>query len=232
MNYDFIRFATLQVYQECNIQSFPINCFELLKHYGLKAHPYSSLSEELRNYCISFSNDALYYKDKICYNDKQPKGRIYFSLMHELGHVILRHSENHTPKMEQEANIFASNILAPRMAIHYASCKNLNDVANLFGLTKEAAGYAFNDYRRWHRKALYDRLNSFDQAIYQHFYIAEADSFVYRIRQCPYCGCLIYNSASLLCTECRGNHQLHNSEAWPETELLIAESQWLYGGSH
>ncbi len=89
MNYDNIRFATLQVYIECGIHSFPINCFDILKHYNLNTHAYSSLSDELRSYCMRYSNDALYYKDKICYNDGQPHGRISFSLMHDLAHVIL-----------------------------------------------------------------------------------------------------------------------------------------------
>lgn len=47
---------------------------------------------------------------------------------------------------EAEANFFASNILAPRMAIHYARCKNEADVARIFEVSCEAAQYAFDDY--------------------------------------------------------------------------------------
>ena len=229
MNYDNIRHATLSVFQDCDIHSFPINCFEILKAYHLITYPYSSLSGELRDYCMSYSNDALYYKDKICYNDMQPKGRIYFSLMHELGHVILNHGDNPTPKMEQEANFFASHILAPRMAIHYSSCKNLNDVANLFGLTNEAAGYAFDDYRRWHRKALYAKMSSFDQAMYQHFFNEEAHKFVYNIKRCAYCDGLIFNSTDYVCTKCDPSIHYPSSTLQTDTELLIAENHWLYG---
>jgi hypothetical protein len=124
----------LDVFKKCNIKSFPINCYDILKQYDIEVYPYSSLSDNLREYCIKFSNDALKYRDKVCYNDDLPPGRIRFSLMHELGHIVLNHSNNHTPQMEQEANCFASNILAPRMTIHYAKCKNETDVSKLFGI--------------------------------------------------------------------------------------------------
>lgn len=231
MNYNDVRAATLKVYQECNIHSFPLKCFEILQHYGLITHPYSSLGDELREYCMNYSSDALYYKDKICYNDKQPKGRINFSLMHELGHMILKHSENHTPKMEQEANVFASHILAPRMAIHYASCKNLNDVANLFGMTKEAAGYAFDDYKGWYRKTLHAKMSSFDQAMYQHFYNKDADKFVYNRKPCVYCTDTIYNSDKYICYKCEDqDHYRRLTRQTTDSELLVAEHQWLYRG--
>lgn len=230
MNYDYIRFATLEVYKECNINSFPIHSFEILNHYNIRTHTYSSLSDELRRYCLNYSNDALYYKDKICYNDLQPKGRIYFSLMHELGHVMLKHNQNHTPQMEQQANIFASNILAPRMAIHYAGCKNQNDVATIFSLTNEAASYAFDDYKRWRRRTLHEKMGPFDQAMYQHFFNKESNKFVYSIIQCAYCDELIYNSFAFICEKCNTAKRKNIIPHGTDSELLIAENQWLYRG--
>ena len=228
MNYDYILAATLNVYQECDIHSFPLKCFEILHHYGLSTHPYSTLSDELREYCMSFSNDALYYKDKICYNDKQPRGRNNFSLMHELGHVLLKHSDNHTSRMEQDANIFASNILAPRIAIHYAACKNHNDVSNLFDITKEAAGYAFDSYKRWYRKALHAKMSSFDQTMYHHFYNEDAEKFVYNIKECLYCSNILYNTNELLCAGCNNTKHADLESNQLDMDLLIAENQWLY----
>ncbi len=230
MNYDHIRFCILNVYKECHIASFPINCFDILASYRINTHAYSSLNDELRSYCLSYSNDALFYKDKICYNDNQPAGRIRFSLMHELGHVILRHSENHTPRMEQEANVFASNILAPRMAIHYAACRNFTDVAKIFGLTNEAGRYAFDDYRQWHRKTVLYKMGSFDLEIYQHFYNSEAERFVYNIKQCYNCGQLLYNSVANGCVECSTKQHRYFYKQDPDPDFLIAESQWLYKG--
>jgi Zn-dependent peptidase ImmA (M78 family) len=178
---------------------------------------------------MSYSEDALNYKDKICYNDKHPYGRICFSLMHELGHILLHHSENHTPKMEQDANTFASNMLAPRIAIHYAGCKNQTDVVKLFRLTNEAAQYAFDDYRRWYRRTVYHKMNSFDTAIYNHFYNERHKKFIYSIRECVYCGEELINYSDYICDNCSSPKHIYQIAPETDNQLLIAENQWLYG---
>lgn len=229
MDYMHINLTILGILKKCNINSFPIDCLSILNNYNIETYPYSSLNDDLREYCMRFSNDALKYRDKICYNDNLPFGRIRFSLMHELGHIILNHSENHTHQMEQEANFFASNILAPRMAIHYANCKNESDVVRLFGLTNEAAQYAFDDYRRWYRWTVYHKMNSFDKELYSHFYNQDANCFVYSIKRCAYCDKLIFNSTDILCKKCKTPSRTYTTTFHHDQDLLIAESQWLYG---
>jgi len=230
MDYATIKHMTLKVFDFCNIKSFPINCFTIIKKYGLEARSYSSLDDELRNYCLLYSDDAFKYKNLICYNDLKQSGRIKFSLMHELAHILLGHQGDHTTTQEQEANFFASNILAPRMAIHYARCKNSNDVAKIFEITNEAAQYAFEDYRRWYRWVKYHKMNSFDKAMYSYFYNEEQGKFIYSIKQCAYCGDDIYNSLDYICRKCNvSNHYCIYNTPY-DTDLLIAENQWLYGG--
>lgn len=230
MDYESIKYATLSVLTECNIHSFPMNCFDILKHYEIDVYPYSSLSEDLQNYCKKFSDDALIYKDKICYNDNLPYGRILFSLMHELGHIKLQHDINHTLEMEQEANFFASNLLAPRMVIHYSECKNQNDVSKLFHLTKEASQYAFDDYKRWKRRITCHNMTSFDKAIYSYFFNQEQEKFIYNIKHCYVCDADIYNSREDVCTQCGQHNHNYQKAHTSDIELLIAESQWLYHG--
>ncbi|MBE5966421.1 MAG: ImmA/IrrE family metallo-endopeptidase [Lachnospiraceae bacterium] len=230
MDYEHIKSATLKVFIDCNVKSFPIDCFEILEFYKLKAHSYESLPAKLKEYCIKYSDDALNYKDKICYNSDLPPGRIRFSLMHELGHVILKHSQNRTQELEQEANFFASNILAPRMAIHYAGCKNQNDVSKLFHITDEAAHYAFADYKRWHRWTIYHKMNSFDKAMYSYFYNVEQEKFIYSVKRCAFCEHEIFNSPEYICKKCNISNYHQPQEIAYDTDLLIAESQWLYGG--
>lgn len=228
MDYNYIKDATLTVFIECNIQSFPINCFDILKHYGVSLFSYSSLSSELREYSSKYSDDAFSYKDKIFYNDDMLSGRIRFSLMHELGHKLLNHSEIQTDEMELEANNFASNLLAPRMAIHYAKCKNENDVSKLFSITHEAALYAFNDYKRWHRWTTYHKMNSYDKQLYNHFYNKEQNKFIYSIKRCIYCGAKIYNSKDEDCHKCTSQTELYSIKE--RSDFIVAESYWLYGG--
>lgn len=149
--------------------------------------------------------------------------------MHELGHVILNHNQFKNNKLEQEANFFASNILAPRMAIHYAKCINSNSVSKLFGMTNEAAQYAFNDYIRWYRRVACFKMSSFDKALYSHFYNSKLKGFVYSIKKCAYCDTDIYNSNYFICENCKGSDQIYRHFYPLDEDFLIAESQWLYG---
>lgn len=200
MDINYIKNTTLDVFKECDIQSFPVNCLDILEHYQLGIFSYSSLDDDFRDYCLKYSEDAYCYKDKIFYNTNMPNGRIKFSLMHELGHILLNHCDEHTHEMEKEANYFASHLLAPRMAIHYASCKNEINVSNKFSITHEAALHAFDDYRRWHRLISYYKMNDFDKSMYSHFYNEQRKKFVYNITTCYRCGETLYNYGQ--CVSC------------------------------
>lgn len=205
MNYDVVIEKITDVLIECQVHSFPLNCFDLLSHYGYRVFSYRELEEknhEIYEMCISYSEDAFHNGSGriVAYNERRPSGRIRFSLMHELGHILLKHRGNGII-FEREANFFASHILAPRIAMHYASCLNCQETANRFGLTLEAADYAFQDYRCWRRTAIY-KMSMADKKLYQHFYDSETDCFVYHRVQCSYCGQKIVNSASYICHDC------------------------------
>ncbi|WP_418390714.1 ImmA/IrrE family metallo-endopeptidase, partial [[Clostridium] scindens] len=109
--------ATLEVFQECKVRSFPVDCCSLLRHYGYKVYTYKELkmkNNELYEMCMGYSDDA--FQDGctgiIAYNQDKPAGRSRFSLMHELGHHVFAHVGN-SARNEREANAFASNLLAP-----------------------------------------------------------------------------------------------------------------------
>lgn len=229
MDYECIKYAILKVYKDCNIKSFPIDCFEILNAYDLKVYSYDALPDNLKEYCMKFSEDAINFKNIICYNNNLPTGRIRFSLMHELGHVILKHNQIKSNRLEQEANFFASNILAPRMAIHYSKCKDPNSISRLFGITHEAAKIAFEDYMRWYKRIAKFKMSRFDKALYTHFYNSDVNRFVYNIKRCAMCDTLIYNSKYYVCDKCY-NYDDQNINYFKNDDLLIAESQWLYGG--
>lgn len=226
MDYNYINYKVLEVYQTCDVQSFPIDCLSLFEHYDLKILPYSGLNKTLYEYCLKFSEDAFWFKDKIFYNDEVIPGRIRFSLMHELGHFILNHNENRTPEMEQEANYFASNILAPRMVIHFGKCKNETEVSNLFQLTNECARYAFDDYKRWRMRKLKYHMSSFDKEFYNHFYNEERDEFIYKIQICPRCFEELYNGRT--CINCL-RKKLSQNQDYFTTGFQAAEHYFLYG---
>lgn len=232
MDYFKINLSILNVFKECNIHSFPINCFELLELYGLKYKSYSSQSFKKREKCFILSDDAFTARKTVFYNDLMPNGRIRFSLMHELGHLILKHSGTKTEEQEREADCFASNIIAPRMAIHYSKCKNLNDVSKQFGLTHVASDYAFQNYRRWHRYVTYHKMSDIDKEMYNHFYNEEYKKFVFSMKKCSLCDKTLTNTNL---DSCKSHHYIyeprfHYQPDELELSLIRAENQWLYGG--
>lgn len=143
----------LEVYKECNIKKFPIDCFDILRHYGFRLMTYSELccrNPELYRLCSLFSDDA--FSDQInriiAYNTKAVSGRIRFSLMHELGHVIFQHKCD-SIENEEIADCFASNMLAPRIAIKYYDCCNADKIHDTFGLSYTASNRAVQHYHKW-----------------------------------------------------------------------------------
>ena len=224
------------MFQECKVKSFPIDCFELLKHYDYRIYTYDELKEkntELYEMCVNYSNDAFCDRASkiIAYNSEMSKRRVRFSLMHELGHHILKHSISN-PQNEREANTFASYILAPRMAIHYAECKNANDVYHCFGLSYEASEFAFDDYRRWHRNIVIYKMSRTDKEMYDHFYDANQKCFVWRIKKCDCCGKTIYNAAAHHCQIYQPKivPSYDNDIWWNDNlkRLSAAHLKWLY----
>ena len=100
-----------ELYKLCNVRSFPIDCFAIIKSIGFSVKTYKELVKTKENLLLlhSVSSDAFTYFDKklIAYNGTLYRRRIRFTLMHEVGHIILNTDS------EDEADAFASSALAP-----------------------------------------------------------------------------------------------------------------------
>ena len=142
----------LEVYQTCRIRSFPIDCAFILKTYGFTLYTYQDLRQtnpELYAAARKYSDDAFKFRMSIFYNADCVNGRVRFSLMHELGHHILGH-EGRSSEEEEEADCFASRILAPRILIHHLlEKKDAASIHDHFGLFYSASNNALLDYKRW-----------------------------------------------------------------------------------
>lgn len=143
----------LEVYRKCNIHSFPINCTYVLNCYGYKLLSYGKLlskNKEASNLAKAFSDDCFTDRKNrlILYNDRVNSGRMRFSQMHELGHIVLGHTDS-TQVTEEEADYFASNILAPRPIIHREKLKTSDEIHNYFGISYSAANYVIRDFKNW-----------------------------------------------------------------------------------
>lgn len=241
MDYQNIGLAVYSTLKNCNITSFPLDCFSIMQTFGYNIISYDNLSAKKSDACRKLSEDACIIENTLYYNNNCSNKRMRFSFMHELGHIILNDDR------ETTANKFASYILSPRIAIHYAKCKNAYDVSKAFEISYEAAKIAFEDYLRWRHYIVLrnNKITPIDKAMYDHFYNSEYGKFVWAMRECKHCGRTIINSADDTCEYC-------NIELWGLPEPLDcpcesapvepeatnwweppgfdeAEQQWLYG---
>lgn len=224
MDYDRIKYAVYEVYERSSINRLPFDCMEVINLLGYSCIRYSELNNEQKAACLQLSEDACILGKDIYYNDKKSKRRTRFSLMHELGHLVLG-----TPD-EAEANNFASNILAPSMAVYYSGLKNIREISNLFDISLECAKYAYETCEKWLYSVKHYGMNDIDRKLYNHFYDEEANRFVFKKAPCPYCDTIIYNSNKPLCHKCDKPQYGPLASIDQREDFFIAENQWLYGG--
>lgn len=228
MNYDFIREKILEIYQEQDINTFPVDCFELMEIYGFKIRTYELLSrinEEAYKMSMYYSPDAFLDKERniVYYNENSVIGRVRFSMMHELGHKFLGHKIE-SKENEDQANFFASHILAPRVAVHYAKCQSAADVAMVFDTSLQASEVIFNDYQEWYKRNAF-HMDFVDWSTYRQF--NRNGRFVYSINTCGICGCEMINSREWMCPSCQIKNSRHFLYDDNEKRLIRHEEMML-----
>lgn len=245
MNYEKIYSAVLDVYQKCQIYSFPFSCKDVLARYGYRLMSYHEIAKqnkELSQMCALYSEDA--FMDRahhlILYNSDVPGLRPRFTQMHELGHIVLAH-EGEKEEQEKEANLFAGMILAPSMAIHYSHLRDPEDLSCAFQISYDAATCALRQYYRWYNHVLAHKMSSLDKQMYLHFYHPDKKCFVWNQHVCASCQEPLYNCTGLLCTDCQKQEEQKESviyypdffshdifEQEQDQILRKLEARWLY----
>ncbi len=150
--YQKARNATWQLLIDFEVDSLPIKVSAILKELGIKFISYNkamnyienSGHKELANKSDGFSvfcNGEFI----IFYNDKNTNQRKRFVLAHELGHIILGHFESvnilFTQEQEEQANIFASRLLAPACVLHEMKLFTREEIAMICDVSYEFAEY-------------------------------------------------------------------------------------------
>jgi Zn-dependent peptidase ImmA (M78 family) len=82
------------------------------------------------------------------YNDKKDYGRINNTIMHEIGHIVLDHTED-SELAEKEVKFFAKYALVPPVLVHKLKIDNPTDIVDHFDVSFEAACYAYSYYKKW-----------------------------------------------------------------------------------
>lgn len=123
----------LELYKLCDIRSFPINCLAIIRGIGFSVKTYGELAKTKENLLLlhSVSSDAFTYFDKrlIVYNEREYRRRIRFTLMHEVGHIVL------DTDSEDEADAFASEILAPLPIVTRYGHFDVDDICRRFDVS-------------------------------------------------------------------------------------------------
>lgn len=176
--YEEIKYIIASTFKKGNIASVPIDCFQLAEALQIKCISYSSLPEEKQAACLEFSSEGFILDDSIYYNDLLLHKRIRFTIMHEIGHLILDHYDDDYGISDLEANFFAKYILVPPILVY--AIDRLGDISedkirNIFDVSHPVAGYSYNYYNKWanHIKRKFG-FPEIDITIYNHFYRAVA----------------------------------------------------------
>jgi len=241
--YDYCCQKACEFLENYNIRAYPIDVERLIFDSGWELTSYFEIMMQFKCdrekvICCLGSKDGFTQYDgfnySIAYNDDDTLGnRVRFTLMHEVGHIYLNHltdfeatkifrgsltvAENKV--LENEANAFARNVLAPTSMVRHLKEKSPSTVSGAFGLTTLAAETRLSffeiDSRLNENLQLQNRLKK----IFINFY--------YKHR-CTYCNALIVLSRSdYYCPIC-GNKTLVKGDGtviYPEKIALDSNSK-------
>lgn len=131
-----------------NITELPINIVALCKQLGIEVKYYIS-SDDNDGECTIAESIPYILVNRNCSTQRKR-----FTVAHELGHILLGHVGkyqlvNREPSptdnpIEQEANVFASRLLAPACVLWGCKVKTSDDIVQLCDISKQAAEYRMN----------------------------------------------------------------------------------------
>lgn len=190
MNYESYkksRNAAWEILLACRVEKLPVDLNAVLRHLGVRAYPYRRGLDMLASTGLSEVADQVsgltFYAGErpvILYNDAETPQRVRFTIGHELGHIVLGHvqpgeytSQNREPQpgdnpMEQAANRFAADLLAPACVLWGLDLHRAEDIAEVCKISIQAARF-----RAERMEILYQRnkflLHPLEQAVYRQF---------------------------------------------------------------
>lgn len=186
-NYKNARNAAWEILLACGVERLPVDLNVIAQHLGGRVYAYSrgrKLLEDtgLAEVAERVSGLTFYAgaQPVILYNDAETPQRIRFTIGHELGHIVLGHvrpgehtRQNRDPQpgddpMEQAANRFAADLLAPACVLWGLDLHRAEDIAQICKISIQAARY-----RAERMEILYQR-NKFlqhplERAVYRQF---------------------------------------------------------------
>lgn len=170
--YKNVRNAAWQCLIDCDVKTLPVPVGDIVNHYGLITVSGADLLHDGESGRIILLDDG----PIIAIRDTEPKQRIRFTMLHELGHYLLGHlgetgelprSQIKAPQ-EQEADMFAARVLMPACVLWAVDARTPQEIADLCNVSMQAAAY------RAERLAILRERNKFltspiERQVYQQF---------------------------------------------------------------
>ena len=149
--YEEIKNTVADLFVQLDISCTPISGFEIAKKLGIIVIPYSAKKDEQK--LMKTSKDGFCYETRdgvmyIFYNDDMCDERINWTILHEIAHLVLGHTE-HCSLAEAEANFFAKYAIAPPVLIHRYHLSTADDIQDRFCISHEAAKNVMIYYKKW-----------------------------------------------------------------------------------
>ena len=153
-SYERIKRVVVNMLVKYSICRLPISGFEIATKMGVTIIPYTVYQDYFeRLYKFSHDGFSILREGKwyIFYNDTIGYGRINYTIMHEVGHIVLNHEESNDIT-ETEANFFAKYALVPPAILHNLHCESVDKIsfiADVFDVSYTEAIYAQDYYEKW-----------------------------------------------------------------------------------
>ncbi len=170
--YTFIRKKVNELYSKLKINYYPIDPFKTISYFtNITLISYSAFMKDFDHtpqQMIKITKSKVgccYYQRSlnrymILYNDKcNSQGRILWTIIHELGHIMCNHYNIVFPSTltddeiydfkEREANFFASIFLAHPAILKKLDIQCSTDLEIYCSLSKEAASYRYKNFKSY-----------------------------------------------------------------------------------
>jgi hypothetical protein len=152
--YEHIKEEVVALFEELDIRCIPISGFEIAHKMGLKLIPYSALSEEDQERARMIDPDGFFTdyggRETIMYNDNVKYARANMTILHEIGHCVLGHTNEMDQEVaEAEARFFAKYAAAPPPLVHMIKPRSEHDIVQIFNISKQASVHAYDYYKKW-----------------------------------------------------------------------------------
>lgn len=156
--YDKIKDEIVDLYEDHGVCALPIDCIGLAQRMKVRLMAYSQLTKKKLTAAYAMSSDGFLLPLEckltgqmeyvIYYNDDNCHERQRFTIMHEIGHIVLDHCEE-SDLAEAEANFFAKYSLAPPPLVNEIEVEDYYDMAIKFDLSLQCAMYCMKYYQKW-----------------------------------------------------------------------------------